>query len=118
MILKQTLIVLLGLFFILNGINHYYNQRVLEGYARKRKLFMPTLSIRVTGVVLILGGATFIFADTRLYGTLALCGFMVMATALMHRFWEEKDKQVRMLETQHFAKNLVILVELVYIQWA
>ena len=118
MFLKQTLIVLLGLFFILNGINHYYNQRVLEGYARKRKLFMPTLSVRAAGVVLILGGAAFILAETRLYGTLALAGFMVLATALMHRFWEEKDKQVRMLETQNFTKNLVILVELIYIQWA
>ena len=118
MLLKQILIGLIGLFFVLNGVNHYYNEKILAGYARKRRLFKPRLAVQASGVLLVLGGVAFLFKDSRLYGVVALCGFMILATFLLHRFWVERDRDTKMLEAMHFAKNLVIITELLYIQWA
>jgi uncharacterized membrane protein YphA (DoxX/SURF4 family) len=118
MLLKQILIGLIGLFFFLAGVNHYYNEKVLAGYARKRQLFKPKLTVRATGVLLMIAGVGFLFESHRLYAVVALCAFVALATILMHRFWVERDRDTRMLEAGNFAKNLVIITELLYIQWA
>ena len=115
MIIKTILIALLGIFFMLNGLNHLFNGQVLEEYARKRGLFSPKQMVLLSGIGLIFGGAALMAPMLRIYGILALLLFMVVATFTMHRFWEEKDKYDRLLESMNFAKNLAIITELVYI---
>ncbi|MDX1665576.1 MAG: DoxX family protein [Saprospiraceae bacterium] len=115
MLIKTILIALLGVFFILNGINHFYNEKMLEEYAEKRGLFSPQLAVRLAGILLIGGGVALMIEEFRVIGVLSLSFFLLMATFTIHRFWEEKDKYDRMLELMNFAKNLAILTELVYI---
>lgn len=113
--LKTLLIILLGIFFILNGINHFYNKKILEEYAHKRGLFSPTLSVKLAGLLLIGGGIALMIKKVQLLGVIGLSVFLLMATFTIHRFWEEEDKYDRMLESMNFTKNLAILTELLYI---
>ena len=113
--LKLILILLLSIFFVLNGINHFYNEDMLEEYARKRGLFSPKLSVQAAGVLLIAGGALLMWLPTRQLAVIMLSVFLVTATFTIHRFWVEESKQQKMLEAMNFAKNLAILTELLYI---
>ncbi len=113
--LKSILILLLGLFFIANGINHLFNTKVLEEYAHKRNLFTPKFSVITSGIGLILGGVMLFFYPTRQLGACGLAFFVVIAAFLLHQFWEEPEKEEKMLEGQNFLKNMAISIEMIYI---
>lgn len=113
--IKQTLLVLLGIFFLLNGINHFYNTHVLREYAHKRGLLAPRTMVMLSGLLLVAGGLSLITGYFVIEGILALCVFLVIASFTIHRFWSEKEREMVMLESMHFVKNWAILFELLYI---
>ncbi len=113
--IKTILLILLGLFFLLNGINHLFNSYTLEEYARNHGLGSPKLMVRISGIALIFGGLSLISGFLIIYGIIGLCLFLVLASFKIHRFWRETDKNKRMIEGMHFAKNMAILTELLYI---
>ena len=113
--IKLILIGLLALFFILNGINHFYNEKIIEEYARRRGLFSPRLSVQLAGILLIFGGIALVVPMFRVAGVISLSVFLLMATFTIHTFWVETERQERLIEAMNFAKNLAILTELLYI---
>ena len=113
--IKSLLLTLLGLFFVLNGIAHFISPKIYEEYAHKRGLFSPRLMVRMSGVLLIAGGVSLAIGWFTLYGIIGLSLFLVVASFTIHTFWRETDREMRLLEGTHFAKNMAILVELVYI---
>lgn len=113
--IKQILIILLGLFFLINGINHFYNTDVLKKYAEKKGLFSAKLMVQLSGILLLLGGLSLVSGIFTIYGIIGLCLFLITATFTIHRFWSEKDRNNRLNESMHFTKNLVILAELIYL---
>ena len=113
--IKTILLILLGLFFILNGINHLFNRQIIEEYAEKRSLLAPRLLVFLSGLLLIFGGLSLMTGYLRLYGIIGLSVFLVIAAFSIHKFWQEKDRNMQMLEAMHFAKNMAILTELIYI---
>lgn len=54
--IKQILLILLGVFFLLNGINHFYNSKIIEEYAEKRSLLASKVMVKLSGLLLCLGG--------------------------------------------------------------
>jgi putative oxidoreductase len=113
--IKQILLVLLGLFFLLNGVNHFYNTHILKEYADKRSLIAPKLMVILSGLLLIAGGLTLITGYFVIQGIIALCIFLAVASFTLHKFWAVKKREIVMLEAMHFVKNWAILFELVYI---
>lgn len=113
--IKTILLILLGLFFILNGVNHLYNTHILSEYAEKRGLMSPELMVRLSGVALIFGGLSLMTGILQIYGIIGLCIFLVVSAFTIHQFWRETEREMWMLEVMHFAKNAAILTELVYI---
>ena len=113
--IKTILLILLGLFFILNGINHLFNRHIVEEYAEKRSLLAPRILVFLSGLLLIFGGLTLMTGYLRLYGIIGLSIFLVIAAFSIHKFWQEKDRNMRMMEAMHFSKNMAILTELIYI---
>ncbi|MEM7028292.1 MAG: DoxX family protein [Chloroflexota bacterium] len=113
--IKQILLIVLGLFFLLNGVNHLFNRHFLEEYAEKRGLFSPRISVFLSGVLLIFGGISMVVEPIRIYGIIGLSVFLLVASFTIHNFWREKDRDGRMLEAMNFAKNIAILTELIYI---
>jgi uncharacterized membrane protein YphA (DoxX/SURF4 family) len=113
--IKTILLILLGLFFLLNGVNHLYNTHIYEEYAHKRGLISPQLMVRISGVALIFGGVSLMTGILLIYGIIGLSIFIVVASFTIHQFWKETDRDMKLLEGMHFAKNMAILTELVYI---
>jgi putative oxidoreductase len=113
--IKTILISLLGVFFIINGINHFYNRYTLEKYAKSRGLMAPRFMVTLSGVFLILGGLSLITGILIYAGIAGLCLFLLIASFSIHKFWRESDKQMMMIEFAHFLKNWAIIFELVYI---
>ena len=116
--IKTILLILLGLFFVLNGINHLVNTTIYLEYSEKRGLMSPKLMVRISGVALIIGGISLATGFLQIYGIIGLSLFLVIASFTLHRFWLEKGTQMKLLEGMHFAKNMAILMELVYIGFA
>ena len=106
---------MLWLFFLLNGVNHLFNTHTYEEYAHKRGLISPRLMVRLSGLALIFGGLTLITGYLKIYGIIGLSIFLVIAAFTIHQFWKESTNEMRMLEGMHFAKNMAILTELIYI---
>ncbi len=113
--LKTILIILLGLFFIINGLNHFLNRHTIEEYARRRNLISPSIMVKLSGILLLTGGLCLITGYGFFIGIYLLCIFLVVASFSIHKFWAERQRDMRMLELMHFLKNFAILVELLYI---
>lgn len=77
--IKEILIVLLGLFFLINGINHFYNTGLLKEYAEKSGLKSPKLMVQLSGILLVIGGLSMITGYFMLYGMIGLSVFLVVA---------------------------------------
>lgn len=112
---KTILIICLGIFFIANALNHFFNKHTLVEYAEKRNLLAPGLMVKLSGVLLLFGGFTLITKWMFYYGIAGLCIFLLIASFSIHRFWQEKSRDMKMLEFSHFLKNIAIIIELLYI---
>ena len=115
--IKTVLLILLGVFFVLNGVNHLINTHFYEEYAANKGLVSPKLMVRLSGVALIFGGLSLATGYLLIYGIIGLCVFLVIASFTIHKFWKEKTAQLKLLEGMHFAKNMAILTELIYIAY-
>ena len=113
--IKIILVLLLSLFFIVNGVNHLFNRKVLEEYAEKRSLFSPKFSVFMSGIGMIVGAIMLLFPITKAIGAYGLAAFVVVAALLLHRFWKESTPELRMLEFQNFVKNFAIAIEMIYL---
>ncbi len=113
--IKAILLILLGLFFILNGVSHLINTRIYEEYSTKKGLISPKLMVRVSGVALIFGGLSLASGYLMTIGIIGLSIFLVLASFTIHQFWKEHTREEKLLEAMHFAKNMAILTELIYI---
>lgn len=116
--IKTILLILLGLFFILNGFNHLINTELYEEYSRKKGLISPKLMVRTSGVVLIFGGLSLASGYLMQLGIIGLSIFLIIASITIHQFWNEQGKEKKLLEGMHFAKNMAILTELIYIAYS
>jgi uncharacterized membrane protein YphA (DoxX/SURF4 family) len=67
--IKTILLILLGLFFILNGLNHLFNRLTLEEYAHRRGLVSPRIMVFLSGLLLIFGGLSLMTGYFQLYAS-------------------------------------------------
>lgn len=113
--IKTILVALLGVFFIVNGINHFYNSHILKEYAHKKGLVEPKIMVFLSGLLLIAGGTSMISGFFIIEGMIGLCIFMAIAAFTIHSFWREQEREMMMLEFMHFIKNWAIIFELIYL---
>lgn len=97
-----------GLFFIVNGINHFVQLRGVAGLARMKGVPAPEAATIVTGVMLLLGGASVVTGYQPVIGNLLLVIFLVVVAFWVHNFWTEQDPLQRANQMAHFMKNLAL----------
>jgi putative oxidoreductase len=108
--------ILLGGFFLMNGLNHLFLKRgMLTGYARSKGVPSPTLAVVVTGLMLALGGLGIIFWMYIEISIWLLVIFLFFTSIMMHKFWSESDPQNKMMEMTQFMKNMAIMGALLVI---
>ena len=101
--------ILFGVYFAYSGFNHFKNMKMLTGYSQMKGVPLPSLAVPFTGLLLLLGGLSFIFNYYAQYGSILLAVFLLPTTFMMHNFWKVKDAQQKMGEQINFTKNLALL---------
>ncbi|MCM8748518.1 DoxX family membrane protein [Thermomicrobiaceae bacterium CFH 74404] len=97
-----------GLFFVLNGINHFAQLRGMSAYAASKGVPAPQAAVIVTGLLLLLGGLSIATGYQPVVGAVLLVVFLVPVAFIMHNFWAETDPMSRANQMAHFLKNLAL----------
>ncbi len=100
--------VIFGLFFVINGVNHFAMWRAMSGYAASKGVPAPQAAVIITGIMLLLGGASVATGYQPVIGNLLLIIFLVPVAFWMHNFWAESDPMMRANQMAHFLKNLAL----------
>ncbi|OGI72925.1 DoxX family protein [Candidatus Nomurabacteria bacterium RIFCSPHIGHO2_02_FULL_41_18] len=101
--------IILGGFFLKNGINHLKNSKGLAGYAESKGVPAPKLSVLVTGIMLLLGGLGILLGVYVEFAVLLLVLFLLGTIAKMHAYWTVEDPMAKMTENVNFYKNLALI---------
>jgi uncharacterized membrane protein YphA (DoxX/SURF4 family) len=101
--------VILGGFFVYNGINHFKSKDALVGYGASKGLPNPEAGVLGSGALMIAGGASLILGYKPKIGAAALVAFLAAASPLFHDFWNDEDPHAKQNNMIHFMKNAAIL---------
>lgn len=97
-----------GGFFLYNGIHHFLQTDELAQYAGAKKIPLPDLAVKASGVALMAGGASILLGLKPKYGAAALIAFLAAVSPSVHNFWASEDPQARRNDMINFAKNLAL----------
>lgn len=100
--------ILLGGFFIMNGLNHFKSTEMLTGYAASKGVPSPKITVYATGVLIIAGGTGVILGVLPQLSLAILAVFLLVVSFQMHDFWNVSE-QDKMSQKQNFMKNIAIL---------
>jgi putative oxidoreductase len=109
--MKETFLlgrVLAGGYFIYSGVKHFVDLPTMSGFVAHKGIPMPTAAVVVAGILLLIGGVSFLFGLVPKLGIVALTLFLVPVTLLMHSFWREHGA-ARMMDLINFTKNFALL---------
>lgn len=101
--------VILGGFFVYNGINHFKEKEGLAQYAGAKNIPQPELAVLASGAMMAAGGASLILGLKPKFGALSIIGFLAAASPMFHDFWNENDPQAKQQQLIHFSKNIALL---------
>jgi putative oxidoreductase len=101
--------IIVGGYFLMAGFNHFKNADMMAGYAKMKGTPAPKLAVMGSGVLLLLGGASFLLGFHPTIGTLLLVVFLLGVTFRIHAFWLVTDPMGRMNEQVHFGKNIAMV---------
>jgi len=101
--------IIVGGFFITNGILHFQKLKMMAGYARSKGTPAPEVAVGGTGVLLVLGGASLLLGFHPTSGAALLVIFLLGVSFKLHDFWAVQDPQMKMNEQINFTKNMALL---------
>jgi uncharacterized membrane protein YphA (DoxX/SURF4 family) len=97
-----------GGFFLYNGINHIRNRKMMAQYTASKNIPRPEAAVVTSGVMMALGGASLVLGVKPKLGTLAILGFLLGVSPIMHDFWTYQNPNQRQAEMVNFMKNLAL----------
>jgi len=101
--------IIVGGYFLMAGFNHLTKADMMAGYAKSKGTPAPKLAVMGSGVLLLLGGASFLLGYHPTIGTILLVLFLLGVTFRIHAFWLVTDPMGRMNEQAHFGKNILMI---------
>jgi putative oxidoreductase len=101
--------VIVSVFFLVNGFNHFAQLNMMTGYAKSKGIPAPALAVGGSGVLLFLGGLSLLLGFHPTIGVALLVIFLLGVSFGMHNFWTVQDQQAKMAEMINFLKNMAIL---------
>lgn len=100
--------ILIGGVLAFMGLNHFQQTEAMAGYAESKGVPAPTLSVLVSGLMLVLGGVSIVLGLVPIVGAALIVLFHVVVTPTMHDFWNIDDPEQQQNEMTQFLKNAVI----------
>lgn len=99
---------ILGSFFIFNAVNHFRMREALTGYAKSKGFPFSEFGVPFSGLMILLGGLSFIFGFYPKIGVLLVSAFLLVVTFSIHNFWAVSEEE-KMMQMTQFMKNMAIL---------
>lgn len=100
---------ILGGYFVYNGINHFKNREMMAGYAGSKNVPSPEAAVLGSGTLLLAGGLSVISGVKPRAGLVLLAVFLLGVTPVMHDFWSDEDPQQKANNRVHLLKNTALL---------
>lgn len=100
--------VIVGIFYLYNGINHFLKLRDMTEYAKFKGVPLPEVGIVVSGLLLLIAGITIILGIFPEIGIASLVVFFLPVTIMMHNFWAFPQEQ-QLAEMVNFSKNMALM---------
>jgi putative oxidoreductase len=101
--------IILGVFFIYSGVNHFIGFKMMTQYAKMKGVPFPAIAQGVTGLMLLLGGLSIVFGLYPSVGIVLLVAFLVPVSLMMHNFWKIEDPMLKMADRVNFMKNMALV---------
>lgn len=100
--------ILLGGFFLQNGINHLVNANSMKGYVEAKGVPAPKAAVTLSAIPLIIGGTSLLLGVKPKVGALAILGFLAGISPVMHDFWNNEDPAEKAQNKIDFMKNAAL----------
>ena len=100
--------ILFGGFFLMMGINHFQNTRMLAHMAKQKGVPSPQFAVYISGLLLFLGGLGVILGIHPQIALILLIVFLLPVTFQMHAFWTVSEEET-MSEMINFTKNMALV---------
>ena len=101
--------IIFSVFWISSGWNHFKQLEPYSQYAKAKGTPAPKLAVGGTGVILTLGGLSMLLGVFPYIGIALLIIFLLGVSFRMHDFWNDKEPQMRQMNTINFMKNMALL---------
>ena len=99
--------VLFAAIFLAAAPRHFTREAI--AHAQELGVPLARLAVPLSGVLAILGGLSVLVGYHARLGALALIGFLVPVTLMMHAFWSVTDPVQAHVQQAMFMKNLSML---------
>ena len=101
--------VLFGALFLYNGVNHFRNYAAVRGYCTFKHVPMPGACTIISGVWLLVSGASVVLGFRPEAGLALIVVFLMIVTPVIHDFWNAADPAQRLGDMINFHKNAALL---------
>ena len=96
-------------FFLMNAFNHFTKTGMMAGYAQSKGTPAAKAAVLGTGVLLLLGGLSFLLGYHPTIGAGLLIIFLLGVSFQIHAFWKITDPMARLGEQVNFMKNMAMI---------
>ena len=100
--------VIFGGFFVASGIKHFQQHRETAEYAGSKGVPQPDLAVTLSAIPLLAGGTSLVLGVKPKLGALAILGFLVGVSPIMHDFWNMDDPKQQSENRVNFLKNMAL----------
>ncbi|OGI59577.1 hypothetical protein A2814_01115 [Candidatus Nomurabacteria bacterium RIFCSPHIGHO2_01_FULL_38_19] len=100
--------IMFGGYFLMMGMMHFKNLKMMTGYAASKGTPLPSFAVIVSGLMIFMGGLGVIFGQYIQISLALIAIFLLLVTPVMHAFWKETDPNKKMIEMQNFLKNMTM----------
>ena len=83
--------IVLGIYYIFNASNHFFQAKMMNGYAASKGVPAPKLAVFGSGLILALGGLSILTGFQPYIGVFLIVLFLVPVAFFMHNFWAIED---------------------------
>lgn len=101
--------IVFGGYFLMMGLNHFGNHKMLTGYAASKKVPMPGAAVYLSGILIFLGGAGVISGWYRILSLVLIIAFLLPVSFIIHSYWKNSDPTSKMADMTHFFKNMALI---------
>jgi putative oxidoreductase len=107
--------ILLGLYFILPGVQKITNFEGMSQYMAAHNVPMVSVLLVVTIIIQLGAGAAIIAGYKGKVAAFILAGLTLVISIYMHNFWAMEESVARGHEMQNFIKNMAIMAGLLFV---